>query len=103
MIGFWISFATGLALLMVALNTLYLFSKLESTGTSVQSRQLSWGIVLTAFSLGANTLYWQVFGQPAVYLEITTIYNLREVGFYLDLLLKGAGIVGLYYTSKALK
>lgn len=103
MIGFWLSFLTGTTLFLSSIYALIVFNKVKETASTVRTNNFGRGILLMAFSLGANTLYWQVFGQPALHFELVTIDILRKIGFYLDFLLKGAGILGLYFSIKALR
>lgn len=99
-IGYWLSFFTGLVLLGYSSYAVYIFSRVWTMATTKESKSLSLGIILIAFSLGANTLYWQVFGQLALAYTDMTVATLRLIGFYMDVLLKGSGIIGLIYTSK---
>lgn len=65
------------------------------------------GLLQAAIFLGflaavGNTLYWQVFAQPAVWFGLVSVPTLRVWGDYADLLFKGGGAVAGYLHLKAI-
>ncbi len=100
-LGDTISFGAGLALLFLA------FLAMRAYGPSSWTGQNGSGYLARAIFIGfafaaGNTLYWQVFGQPAVYLGLVTVAQLRAWGDLADLLFKGGGAVAAYLHLKAL-
>lgn len=100
-IGYWLSFLVGAGLLLSAGVAFLLAADYNKIVRGIPSQYLSYGIMFLLFSLAANTLYWQVFGQVAVYLEVISVDKLRQIGSYLDLIFKGTGIVGAIFAIRA--
>jgi len=100
--GDWISFLSGLALLLMSALVLIAYRPFGSwAGRADQYLVLA--IALGFAAAGANTLYWQVFGQYAVHFGIMTIETQRAAGDWLDLVFKGGHALSGYFHLKALQ
>lgn len=97
MIGDVLSFLAGTALLISAILVIIAYrpanwSLRDAPGT------LAMAIALGFAASASNTLYWQVFGQPAVTYGWLTVAEIRAIGDFADVLFKGgAAIAGLLH------
>lgn len=97
-VSFWGSWASGVFLFFTSLLVLRAFIPRIRWGHTPASRLLALAIVLGFLSLCVNAAYWQVFGQFAVGNGIITVQELRYIGGFIDMLVKGAsGIAALYH------
>ena len=87
MIGEIVSFASGMALLIMGILVMVAYRPGKREGAAAV---LGFAIFLGFLSAVGNTLYWQVFGQPAVAFGIVTVEQIRGAGDYADLLFKGS-------------
>ena len=82
-------------LVMIAYSPKSKRSKPEST--------LALAIFLGFMAAAFNTLYWQVFGQIAVMIDLISVKNLRMIGDILDLVFKGGAAYAGYLHLRALQ
>lgn len=103
MMGDWVSFASGSALLIV--GTLVMIAYFPRRGWWHSAHgTLGLAIFLGFFAAVTNTAYWQVFGQWAVeFLGILTVFQLRAVGDWIDLAVKGGAAVAGVLHLRALR
>lgn len=98
MIGDLISFLSGTFLLVM--GTLVLVAYWPSRGWWRSAHgTLGAAVFLGFLAAVTNTAYWQVFGQFSVeFVGWLTIAQLRAVGDYVDLIVKGgAGVAGVLH------
>lgn len=102
MIGDLVSFLSGTALLIT--GVLVMVAYRPSRGWfSTPHGTLGMAIFLGFLSAVTNTAYWQVFGQWAVeFLHIMTAAQLRAVGDWIDLIVKGGAAVAAVLHLRAL-
>ena len=99
--GDWISFVSGVALMVMAAFVMKAYSP-RNWNDGSGSGYLAIAIWLSFAAALGNTLYWQVFAQPAVQYGLISVPTLRNVGDYFDVLFKGGGAVAGYLHLKAL-
>ena len=94
----WASFLSGTALLIVGAAVMWVYRPRRGW-CCTPSGVLGMAIFLGFFAAVTNTLYWQVWGQLAAeFWGIITVYHLREVGKWVDLIVKGgAAIAGVLH------
>lgn len=99
-LGDWISFFSGVALM--TLGTLVLIAYRPKGARNGPERTLALAIFLGFVAHAGNTVYWQVFGQVAVYQGWITVHGLRFYGDFADLLFKGGGALAAWLHLRAL-
>lgn len=93
MIGDWLSFLSGVALLVSGLRVIWAYWPRRNWHLT-PAGILGFAIFLSFIAAVANTVYWQVWGQIAVeYLRIWTVQALRFWGDYTDVLVKGGAAI----------
>ena len=100
--GYWASFAAGIVLILAAGLGFATFARRARNASTKASGTLSWAIALGFLSMGANALYWQVYGQVGQYFGIITLPTVRLVGSYFDVVFKGTGALAAYLHLLAL-
>ena len=89
MIGDWLSFLSGVALMVSGLRVTWAYwppKRWWGSRAGILAMAIFLGFVAAVF----NTLYWQVWGQIAVeYLRVWTVQMLRFWGDYTDVIAKG--------------
>lgn len=98
--GDWVSFLSGVAL--VIFGGLAMIAYRPSPGRRGAETLLASAIFIGFMAHVGNTLYWQVFGQPAVHFGILTVADLRAYGDWFDLFFKGGGALAGYLHLRAL-
>lgn len=89
MIGDWLSFLSGVALMVSGLRVMWAYLPPKHWWGS-RAGILAMAIFLGFFAAVFNTLYWQVWGQIAVeYLRVWSVQMLRFWGDYTDVIAKG--------------
>jgi hypothetical protein len=101
MMGDVVSFASGVSLLFFGSLVLIAFRPRRWSYHSGPG-YLSRAIFLAALAAVSNTLYWQVLTQPAVASGFVTVYQVRNIGDWLDLLFKGGAAYALFLHLKAM-
>lgn len=101
MVGDMVSWVAGLSLLFFGGLVLYAYRP-DQWPRGEAPGVLQAAIFLGFLSAVGNTVYWQVFAQPAVRLDLISVETLRFYGDYLDLLFKGGGALAGYLHLKAI-
>lgn len=103
MIGDWVSFASGTALLSVGALVMIAYRPRRGWWHTPHGT-LGMAIFLGFLAAVTNTAYWQVFGQWAVeFLHVMTVQQLRAAGDWIDLIVKGGAAVAGVLHLRALR
>lgn len=103
MIGDWVSFLSGTALLFCGGLAMVAYRPRRDWWQS-PSGTLGMAIFLGFLAAVVNTLYWQVFGQWAVeFIGFMSVETLRSVGDWMDLIVKGGAAVAGVLHLRALR
>lgn len=102
MMGDTVSFLSGVALMVM--GVLVMRAYLPGAGWHRTGQGVLGAAIFISFLVAVlNTLYWQVFGQVAVeFLGIMTVAQLRAVGDWVDLVVKGGAAWAAYLHLKAM-
>lgn len=105
MMGEVISLLAGMALLFLGGLCMVAYRPVGwRTALTTPAGVLGIAVFLSFLAHVGNTLYWQVFGHVAIHgLGLVSVYQLRAVGDYLDLIFKGSGAVAAYLHLYALR
>lgn len=98
MIGDWVSFLSGLFLLVMGALVMLAYRPGRDWWRTAHGT-LGMAIFLGFLAAVTNTAYWQVWGQWAVeFLGIMSVTQLRAAGDWIDLIVKGgAGVAGVLH------
>lgn len=98
MVGDWVSFLSGLFLLVMGALVMLAYRPSRDWWRTAHGT-LGVAIFLGFFAAVLNTAYWQVFGQLAVeFFGFMSVMQLRAAGDWIDLIVKGgAGVAGVLH------
>jgi hypothetical protein len=100
--GDWASFFSGFALLAMAALVMVAYRPRGPRTKDAAATTLAMAIFLGFAAHAGNTLYWQVFGQPAVTYGLVTVEQLRLWGDWADVLFKGGAALSAWMHLVAL-
>ena len=100
MIGDFISFVAGLALVVISCLVIRAYWPPRYEAPSAQ--WLGFAIIVGFMAAGFNALYWQVWGTLSLYLGFGTVGSLRGLGGFFDLFFKGGAALAGYMHLKAI-
>ena len=100
MLGDFISFSAGLALVFISVLVVRAYWPPRYDDAS--ARWLGAAIILGFLASGFNALYWQVWSNISLMLDLTSVQSLRGVGDFLDLAFKGGAAVAGWMHLKAI-
>lgn len=85
-----VSFVAGVALLFMSVLVMVAYwPSRNKTHAQPGAFYLGMAIWLGFLTAGLNTLFWQVIGQPAVRLGWISVADIRAIGDWVDLFVKG--------------
>ena len=101
MMGDWISFTIGLALMGMS-YLVFMAYRPRRWNEAGGAGYLARAIAVAFLAAGLNTAYWQVFGQLGVQFGWVTVEWLRIWGDWVDLIVKGLAVYAGWLHLKAL-
>lgn len=101
MMGDLFSWLAGLALLFFGVLVTYAYRP-EQWPRREASGVLQAAIFIGFLAAVGNTLFWQVFGQPAVRFGWLSVAEIRAVGDWADVVFKGGAALSAWLHLKAI-
>jgi hypothetical protein len=101
MVGDWISWFSGVALLFFGFLVLWAYRP-QSWAVREAPGALQAAIFLGFLASVGNTVFWQVIGQPIVNFGLMNVDQYRALGDWLDFVFKGGAAYAAWLHLKAL-
>jgi hypothetical protein len=100
-IGYYLSFAAGLVLIVICAMGIRAFAPRIKYGSDPASRVFAIAICLGFAAAAGNSAYWQIAVKIVEWNDLATYATMRNIGFYCDVVFKGASAVSVYLHMKS--